>query len=311
MALLAMPVKMPDLEVSSPAFICGYSSMRRWAELPVDQVPSEARTDVAKFKVLIERAGDGRPLGPVMSLIDGLAATCRRANDFKEAAEKLPEGWKRGPIDRAWMLEVAGVLSQAESNWKDPTEEKLTGGRRKTILDSKALPKAWDWLADKLGFEGVQKSLRIFVVPRFAAPGGITLQTSNGVAIIVSAEVFDGTALLETVLHEAIHACETEATKVDLLSRIRSSEALQKLDLADRRNLPHTVYFIAAAEAIRQGGAKDHKDVGITLGTYERAYEKYRRHIEPLWKDYLAGKVDRKKLAEMICAYDPTSEEGS
>lgn len=184
LALLAMPVKMPELEVSSPAFICGYSSMRRWAELPIEQVPTESRADVTRFKSLLERSGDGRPLGPVMSLIDGLAATCRRANDFKTAAEILPEGWKRGPIDRAWMLDVAGILIQAESNWKNPSEEKLTGERRKAILDSKVLPKAWNWLSDKLGFEGVQKSIRIFVVPRFAAPGGITLQTSNGVAII-------------------------------------------------------------------------------------------------------------------------------
>lgn len=297
--------EMPKLDISSPPFVSGYASLRNWAEIEPEKVPEPCRPSVAKFRALIERAGDAKPLGPVMTLLDGLAATCREPKDFKHAVERLPVDWKRGSIDRAWMLAAGEVITEASTTWNRSGDDTLVLARKKELEDSQVLPKAWDWLADKLGIQGAPKSIHIVLVPRFAAPGGITMRTSSGVVVLISAEGFSGTALLETVLHEGLHACEAEETKVDLLSRIRLSDALEKLESADRRNLPHTVYFIAAAEAIRQGGAPNHEDVGVTLGTYKRAYERYRLHIEPAWRAYLRGEIDRAKLAEDICAYKP------
>lgn len=303
-ALALLASGMPKLDISSPDFVCGYASLRSWAEADPEKVPEPCRATAAKFRALIETGGDGKPLGPVMTLLDGLAATCRDPNDFKQAVERLPVDWKRGSIDRAWMIEAAGIASEASTTWNRPGDDALVSARKKELEDSSVLPKAWDWLADKLGIEGAPRSIRVLLVPRFAAPGGITMRTSSGVVVMISAEVFSGTALLETVLHEGLHACEAGETKVDLLSRIRRSDLLEKMDAADRRNLPHTVYFIAAAEAIRRGGAPQHKDVGITLGTYDRAYEKYRRYIEPFWQAYLKGEIDREKLAAEICSYN-------
>lgn len=307
-AFAVLASSMPRLDISSPEFICGFASLRRWAELEPTMVPEGCQASVAKFRALVERSGDGKPLGPVMTLLDGLAATCRKPEDFQNAVERLPADWKRGPIDRAWMISAADIVTEASRSWTLPNDTTLVQARKKEIEDSKILPRAWDWLVDKLGIEGAPKSIRIIIVPRFAAPGGITMQTSAGVVILISAEVFSGTALLETVLHEGLHACEASDAKVDLLSRIRQSDSVEKLDAADRRNLPHTVYFISAAEAIRQGGAPEHKDVGITLGTYQRAYEKYRAHIGPAWQAFLKSEITREKLAERICAYKPPAQ---
>lgn len=303
LAFALLTSEMPKLDISSPPFVSGYASLRNWAEIEPEKVPEPCRPSVAKFRALIERAGDAKPLGPVMTLLDGLAATCRKPEDFRKAVERLPDDWKRGSIDRAWMLAAGEVITEASATWNRSGDDTQVLARRKELEDSQVLPKAWDWLADKLGIQGAPKSIHIVLVPRFAAPGGITMRTSSSVVVLISAEIFFGTALLETVLHEGLHACEAEETKVDLLSRIRLSDALEKLDAADRRNLPHTVYFIAAAEAIRRGGAPQHKDVGITLGTYDRAYEKYRRYIEPFWQAYLKGEIDREKLAAEICSY--------
>jgi hypothetical protein len=295
---------MPRLKLSSPPFVCYYTSLRRWAEVPAEQVPKPNREDAAKMKSLVHGLEGGeRARALAMPLIDALAATCGSAADFHKVADGLPADWKRGPVTRAWIASVATCLATAEPHFK--MESKLVGECQKEIQGSTVLPKAWDWLDSKLGFVGLPSEIEIFVVPRYASPGAITLRTSNGVAIIVSAEQFKGTALLETVLHECIHACETLAARVDLLSQIRGSDALAKMEPNDRRNLPHTVYFIAAADAIRQGGAPKHKDVGETMGTYSRGLEPYRSHIEPIWKDYLAGKINRAKLAQGIAAYTP------
>jgi hypothetical protein len=288
---LAQPVQMPELRITTNAFWSRYGELR--------SAPSQAFKD---HIALMEVKDD--PLSAlVMSLVDGYVLGSQTPQDLRASIEQLPEDWSRGTLTRDWLLKLSEILGDVPSG----NDARLLDLQKK-IESDKVLPRAWSWLADKLGIEGAPKTLDIVLVPEFAAPGAVTLRTQRGVKILISAKAFEGSALTEAILHEAIHACEAKGTSVNVLAGIRSAPSLVELSSQHRQHLPHTLYFLAAAEAVRQAGASDHQDVGENTGVYKRGLEPYRRHLAPLWVDYVAGKMDSKEFIERAAQFRPAAQ---
>lgn len=299
--------ELPKLNIESNRFLSAYATLRHYAGTKggppaLEHVLRDFRDQV---DLLGDPAEDARGPALILGLLDSLASSSSSAQHFKSSAEGLPETWSRGAMSRAWLLRTADILIRAEEAYNANADQEKIDRIKKAIEEDKVLRPAWAWIEEKLGIKQSPKVLSIALVPRFAAPGAVTLRSRGGVRILISVDSFSGSALTEALLHEAIHACEASEgeSSVKVLTGIRTAETLTALAPTHQQNLPHTLYFLAAAEAVRQSGHKDHRDVGETTGVYKRGLDPYRKHLAPSWSDYLSGKIDRAEFIRRAAAY--------
>ncbi len=154
-----------------------------------------------------------------------------------------------------------------------------------------------------LGIEDVQSQVPVFLVPAAPWPGGFTLWHSDERIIVISVEDHKGSTLLETLLHEAIHALDVESKgKNNVLVEVHNR--LLKAGLTDQdqavRHGPHWLVFIQAGETVRRFLDISHQHYGQEL--YIRLQRMSRSDVLAIWTAFLDGKLSRTDAVNEIVA---------
>lgn len=190
---------------------------------------------------------------------------------------------------KAEQAKDAESVNRTVAAWKE-------GGARKA-------EEIFEWMSGLLGVDSPPKAIRALAVPRYPAQGAITLRTAAGPLVVIGCEKFQGSDFAEALIHESIHALESASKSVELLSDLRSQLKAGKADAFVEDQLPHTLFFMIAAEATRRFIDPKHTDVGHKIGTYERGLEPFRAFAEPILKDLIEGKIDRRHAVAKLSAY--------
>ena len=157
-------------------------------------------------------------------------------------------------------------------------------------------------LCELLGMTDPGKAIPAFLVVDAPAPGGFTgLSRQHGALCIVSIDMHQGSALVEAVLHEAIHALDAHTRQQELptvlqaLRKAMTDAGVAATD-ARMRDVPHTLIFAAAAEVTRTSVDASHIAYGQTGGFYAKVPEAAEA-VLPVWQRYVAAEIE---TAEMV-----------
>lgn len=134
---------------------------------------------------------------------------------------------------------------------------------------------ALDWLSSLLGLEKRPKRIEVILVPKTTSKEGMTVQTMDGPRIILAAESLKGSDLVEVVLHETLHVLDISNPASGFFVEARKSLTEAKRPAEEVEQLPHTLMFVMASEAVRKFYEPKHVDYGQTHGTYKRGLDKY------------------------------------
>ncbi len=205
----------------------------------------------------------------------------------------------------AKIVEALKVSQKAYESGQAEKDAKLVAESVKWWDDKVAAQsdKLYGWLESLMGIEDAPKEIRIIAVPRFPAQGAATFRTVEGPVVIVGCEKFQKADFAEALIHETIHAMEARAKKIELLGDLRAALREAKAEPFTEEQLPHTLFFMIAAEATRKFIDPDHQDVGQKIGTYKRGLEPFRAFGAPILKDLIDGKIDRHQAVAKLSAY--------
>lgn len=184
-------------------------------------------------------------------------------------------------------------------------------------LETTLLPKqaqAFAYMLRSLGMDDPGIVVPVYLVSHSPRPGATTYydQDRNGFSIVsVDLETIQGTALAETVLHEATHALDMASNRV---SEDRVSEKNVLAKLRDRlrdaglgfrdpafRDLPHTLMFAQAGETIRRFVDPDHVHYGSGPSTYYQRVQ-HGEMERDLWIRHLDGEVSLDQVLDRLVA---------
>jgi hypothetical protein len=264
-----------------------------------EEIPS-AYAEAVQAALAFEESVGGR-LG--WGFIEPLLTLCQTAGDLVQLADTLPERFRlrSGPVVRP--REAAVPYAQALA--------KLDAGfQRATWPDHRAaIERARLALEELLEDDGVAalryitKYLRMDVDPRLptvylvaGAPSpGASTSASPSVGIVSFVAVSDRTvsALAEVVLHEATHNLDIATRgKATALNRLRMMLRDAGMPPSDplMRDMPHTIVFVQAAEAVRLFVDPEHEHDGSGHSFYEKAPEAAKL-VLPHWKAHLADEL--------------------
>ncbi|MCA1629289.1 MAG: hypothetical protein LC785_08440 [Acidobacteria bacterium] len=295
-----------DVRVS-PLFDLYYLARRHATSDAQKIVGYEWLQEVVDAVRQLERDFGGR-FTPLWSILDANLMDCRDAADavrlFAQLSETREFRGKQFPL-RAGALRLANALSVAE-----PQFRKLVWSKHKKIVDGAARmirkefkPKEQDCLAyisKSLRLGAPQKQLPLYLVAEAQYPGGFTyLLREGGRMSVVAVALNEGTLMLETVLHEAIHSldgvgstgAQEGADAGSVLMELR--ERLRKAGVAERDvgDAAHLLIFIQAAETVRHVIDAKHKPYGEVAGVYEKLPRV--NALVPVWVAHLDGKLTR------------------
>jgi hypothetical protein len=225
----------------------------------------------------------GSPLA--MGLVEGLLGDCRNAADVRAAFETLPE--------TARLRSGRGLILRAPA------------------LDEETLAAIGTDLARWLGLAPGELQLPVVLVTRAPEPGAFTHRSRDGAVTFVAAadETLDTGLLCEIVVHEAIQALDVSPLGRDsLLAELRRALLGRGVGPTDplQRDAVHTLFFLAAAEAVRRHVDPEHRDYGDVRGYYARAGKAAEVARAP-WSADIAGERSREELVrELVEALAPT-----
>jgi hypothetical protein len=149
----------------------------------------------------------------------------------------------------------------------------------------------------------VNHQLPVILVGSMAFPGAFTAWSDiTGAICFVGVDGLDGTALIETVLHEATHGFEviSPGRRDSILAKLgqRVREALPD----DRAilDVPHSLIFVQAAETVRRLVDPEHVHYGVTHTYYDRVPTS--RPVLEHWVRHLDGEIDTESAVQAIVA---------
>lgn len=161
-------------------------------------------------------------------------------------------------------------------------------------------------ICELLGLTDPRATIPAYLVTAAPAPGGFSVLSREDYAIaIVSTDAHQGTALVEAVLHEAVHVLDVHTRQQQPPSVLHSlRKALADAGVAPSdplmRDVPHTLIFAAAAEVTREVVDPKHVAYGETGGYYAKVPQAAEA-VLPAWERYVAGKLDAGGLiAEIV-----------
>ena len=163
------------------------------------------------------------------------------------------------------------------------------------------------YVAKHLGLRTVDRPIRVRLVHEGPTPGAVTHRVQGGTTCFVAVEAFDGTQLLEAVLHEATHALDNASASPhledDVLDLLRARMKTSGFTIEDRewRDVPHTLMFVQAGETIRRVLDPEHRHYGVVAKYYDKVRAIADAELEA-WTAYLDGKTTRDEALERIVA---------
>lgn len=255
-----------------------------------------------------------RELGPLFlgwGLVEGGLAEAHSGADLAAAFGALPESWElrdgRSIALRAPALAIAAEIAALEPAWRrDVWPERLAelmdaATRLRAAVESR--PEALSDFAAAMELAPAGAVVPVLLVSDATAPGAFTYRRPGGGGLcFVGVRAHPGSQLLETALHESLHALEVQlGDDPSLLTKLR--DALTAAGLGERdpalRNVPHTLYFLHAADTVRRHFDPEHEDYGDVASYYEKVapVAEYER---PLWEAYRSGELDADALVAQL-----------
>lgn len=249
---------------------------------------------------------------PAWGILDGNLWRCESPDALRRRFQALPEalrlpGGCRTAI-REDALALAGALAAAypaflETLW--PDREKRLRARLRD-LEKTLVPREGACLAfifRSLGMEDSGESVPVYLVTSVPRPGAFTCRKRGGGGIcFVGVEGLPGTLLHETVLHETLHALDVRtADQKHAFNVLRERLSRAGVSRTDRRfrDVPHTLFFVQAAETVRRLIDPRHVPYGEVKGYYGRVEEISGIEI-PQWTAFLDGKCTREEALDAI-----------
>jgi hypothetical protein len=317
LALPAAPAPAPDLlEIHVDPFTDMHSWVRHLAEgkgdLPTVPGLPEA---VAAVRELDSRLGGSLAWG----IVDGPLTQTGNAEGFARLAAELPESFTMRDGRTVRLREGAVPLAAAYRKLEKPFLETVwprhreVAERAASTLRRDLLPKAPAVYADvaaHLGIAVPSGPFTVFLVAEAPFPGGVTYPVRGGGAVsIVAANAAEGSAWLEVVVHETLHAIDVATDSV--LDELR--DRLGKLSPApsprEVHDFVHTLMFVQAAGSVRKVIDPAHKDYGDVRGYYPKV-PRASAVVVPAWRAYLAGEISREAaVARIVDGFKASGDE--
>ncbi|MEW6747254.1 MAG: hypothetical protein AB1486_31365 [Planctomycetota bacterium] len=254
----------------------------------------------------------GEKLGHVLAwgLLEPNLCQCETAGELEPLFAELPEeaSFAGRPIAlRAMALELAAALEETEAQFLEevwPEHAKAVAAAR-DALEPVLAGKEAACLADmmeKLGMRDPVDTVPVYLVAESPWPGGVThrRRDGGGVCFIGIDRAAGWTGLLETVLHESLHAFDVKTNEqATVLQVLRSRLQEAGLGARDVHDIVHTVMFAQAAATVQGLIDPAHRPYGEVSGYY-RKVKRAAAIVLPVWKDYIDGKLSREQAIEGI-----------
>lgn len=306
--LLALPAApAPDLlEIHVDPFTDMHSWVRHLAEgkgdLPMVPGLPEA---VAAVRELDSRLGGSLAWG----IVDGPLTRAGSAEGFTRLAAELPESFTMRDGRTIRLREGVVPLAAAYGKLEKPFLETVWPGHREIAeraaltLRRDLLPKASAVYADvaaHLGIPVPSGPFTVFLVAEGPFPGGVTYPVHGGGAVsVVAANAAEGSAWLEIIVHETLHAIDVGTDSVLDELRGRLGKLTPAPSPREIHDFVHTVMFVQAAGSVRKVIDPAHKDYGDVNGYYPKV-PRAATVVVPAWRAYLAGEISREAAVTRI-----------
>ncbi|MCI0662569.1 MAG: hypothetical protein L0220_15995 [Acidobacteria bacterium] len=184
---------------------------------------SDAPNKVEGFEELINvvrQIQTDSGLGSALAILHSVLITCNDASEAVEMFSQLPESITTRKGNQIKIREVAVKYANALKSFEPAfleniwPQHKLIVERAAAYIAKNFEPKeqeCFDFLTRRLGMEDSLYQVPIYLVAESSWPGAFTFwdRTRKGVSVI-SIEANQGSALFESILHEAIHALDIE-----------------------------------------------------------------------------------------------------
>jgi hypothetical protein len=307
LALPAAPAPAPDLlDIHVSPFVAMHSWVRHLAEgkgeLPAVPGLPEA---VAAVRELDSRLGGSLAWG----IVDGPLTQVGNAEGFARLAAELPESFAMRDGRTIRLREGVIPLAAAYGKLEKPFLETVwprhreAAERAASTLRRDLLPKAPALYADvaaHLGIPVPRGPFTVFLVAEAPFPGGVTYPVRGGGAVsLVAADAAEGSAWLEVVVHETLHAIDVGTDSVLDELRARLGKLNPVPSPREIHDFVHTLMFVQAAGSVRKVIDPAHKDYGDVKGYYPKV-PRATAVVVPAWRAYLAGEISREAAVTRI-----------
>jgi hypothetical protein len=297
------------LEFATRPFLDLYFHVRTLAASK-DPVPELAGYAAAVGEARALDAELGGILG--WGLFEGLLSDCSSAKEASAALAGVDESvsLRSGKTVelRAAALRLAAALEKAEPAFQErvwPEHQRAIEAARARIAQgfSGKEGECLAYVAKSLGLSLEARAIQVRLVHELPSPGAVTQRAPGGGVCFVGVKAFEGTQLLESILHEATHVLDLATpAAASALDTLRARLEQGGLTRADRewRDVPHTLMFVQAGETIRRLVDGKHEHYGAS-GYYAKV-----RAVADIelaaWKEHLDGKATRAEALERIVA---------
>jgi hypothetical protein len=260
----------------------------------------------------------GEEAGGDWGVFSGPAHTCASAAEMIELAGQLPETFTMRSGQtlelRAIALKMANALAGAETAYlKDlwPTR-KASLDAAAASLRAKFDPKqreVYSFIQDKLGTARPQSVIPVYLVADAPWPGAMTYMSRSGSMCFVGLTATTGSQLLESVIHETLHALDSSTRRAgNVFTQIEQGLREAGMERGDSRmrDVPHMAMFVQAAETVRRLLDPEHVDYGDTpaagMAPYYERDAKVAAVVRPAWRAYLDVEITRDEAVKRIVA---------
>ena len=245
----------------------------------------------------------GSPLA--WSLLDGAVAEAPDLAAVRTIFAQLPEERAMpggGTVAlRARALELVDALAAAEPRFMAEAwpARRAAIDMAREALAKRLLPhqrECYEFLLSTLGMKDPGLEVPVCLVTNVPPFGGITYRRLGGKpggTCVVGVADNSGTLLDEAVLHESLHALDTAtAGQPTVLNRLRTDLEAAGIPARSRtlHDVPHTIMFVEAGEAVRRFIDPKHVPFGEAKGYYAKVPEA-RDAVVQTWMDRLANRI--------------------
>ncbi len=242
--------------------------------------------------------------------LDGLAIGAEPgewlATEVPFAGKQIAQGHTRKELRAALDTLLAGMDSAApewiEKEWPARKAKLVERQAELTkILDVDTRNEAWMRMDRWLQVTPPEAEVLVTLVTRAPGLAAETWYDADGTMSVVAVEGRSTSTLLEAVLHEYLHALTATPHMLPSLFKV-ALQALAEKNIWGYENRDawvHPLYYLAAAEVVRDVHDPKHVDQGLTEGYYDEIKVQY-SYLEPMWRDYVNGMVSPNAFCRML-----------
>lgn len=247
-----------------------------------------------------------------LASIDATAVDSETAEAFLKACADLPESIERGGqtiVIRDTALALARRLVAMSDRDREAQLARTRGGldAKKRAIESalQRWPPLLPSALQSLEMGTVDLTVPVVLVSNMPSPGAATFRATGGRAIsVVGVELLEGSDLVETVLHEVLHAVDVQsAQRPTVLQQLRAALTNAGVPARNSADCLHAVIFAQAAATVKRVADAAHEPVGAKPnGPYSRMSPPARETVN-IWTDHAEGRIDlATAIAQIVAA---------